>query len=286
MAESSDEHQHDHMPDPKPERETSRRGGPYSAGLTLLRRQDQLWFKLVNAALVGLIAIAFFGYAVSRIDHHWQWARLLDYRVKFGYGFLITLAISGASLLVSLAIGVLAASGKRSSITFFRYLATFYIELIRGTPMLVQTLMLFYLIGTAFRLNNRYVMGVVILSVFSGAYVSEIIRAGLDSIPTAQLETARSLCFTRFQTYRYIILPQLARIVLPPLAGQLASLVKDSSLLSFIAVNEFTKNVLEVDSITFTTFENYTLLAVGYLLITLPISQLTRWLERKMHYEN
>ena len=251
-----------------------------------LDKQKNRWHKIWNVALVGLLIIVFFGYAVSRIDHNWQWARLLDYRVKFGYGFLITLAISASSLLVSLLIGVVSAMGKRSSITFFRYLSTFYIELIRGTPMLVQTLMLFYLIGTAFRLNNRYVMGILILSVFSGAYVSEIIRAGLESIPTAQLETARSLCFTRFQTYRYIILPQLARIVLPPLAGQLASLVKDSSLLSFIAVNEFTKNVLEVDSITFTTFENYTLLAFGYLLITLPISQLSRYLERKMHYEN
>lgn len=249
-------------------------------------KNKSLWHKTWNAALVGILFIVFIGYAVNRIDHNWQWARLLDYRYKFGYGFLITLAISASSLMVSLLIGVLAASGKRSQVTFFRYLATFYVELIRGTPMLVQTLMLFYLIGTAFRLNNRYVMGVVILSVFSGAYVSEIIRAGLESIPKAQLETARSLCFTRFQTYRYIILPQLARIVLPPLAGQLASLVKDSSLLSFIAVNEFTKNVLEVDSITFTTFENYTLLAVGYLIITLPISQLSRYLERKMHYEN
>ncbi len=271
------------MPEHRPEHPPAAAAAAFTAAKPLASRP---WYRLANAFLVVLLAVGFFAYAVSRIDHHWQWARLLDYRYKFGYGFLITLAISGASLLVSLVIGVLAAGGRRSSILFLRYLSTFYVELIRGTPMLVQTLMLFYLIGTAFRLNNRYVMGVVILSVFAGAYVSEIIRAGLESIPAAQLETARSLCFTRFQTYRYIILPQLARIVLPPLAGQLASLVKDSSLLSFIAVNEFTKNVLEVDSITFTTFENYTLLAVGYLLITLPISQLTRWLERKMHYEN
>ncbi len=251
-----------------------------------MKKRASLWHKTWNIALVGLLAIAFFGYAVHQIDHRWQWARLLEYRTKFGYGFLITLAISASSLLISLLIGLATAAGKRSRITFFKYLSTFYVEVIRGTPMLVQTLMLFYLIGTAFHLNNRYTMGVLILSVFSGAYVSEIIRAGLESIPAAQLETARSLCFTRIQTYRYIILPQLARIILPPLAGQLASLVKDSSLLSFIAVNEFTKNVLEVDSITFTTFENYTLLAVGYLIITLPISQLSRYLERRMHYEN
>jgi len=127
-------------------------------------------------------------------------------------------------------------------------------------------------------------MGVLILSFFAGAYVAEIIRAGLASIPTAQLETARSLCFTPAQTLRYIVIPQLARIVLPPLTGQFASLVKDSSILSFIAVNELTKNVLEVDALTFTTFENLAILAVLYLLITLPISLLTRNLERKMTY--
>jgi polar amino acid transport system permease protein len=129
-------------------------------------------------------------------------------------------------------------------------------------------------------------MGVLILSLFAGAYVAEIIRGGLESIPSAQLETARSLCFTRGQTYRYIIIPQLSRIVLPPLTGQFASLVKDSSLLSFIAVNEFTKVVMEADSLNFATFENYILLAVGYMLITLPISWLTKRLERKMYYAN
>ena len=165
-----------------------------------------------------------------------------------------------------------------------RYLSRVYIEAIRGTPLLVQTIFFFYFIGTAYRLENRYWMGVLILSFFAGAYVAEIIRAGLASIPTAQLETARSLCFTPAQTLRYIVIPQLARIVLPPLTGQFASLVKDSSILSFIAVNELTKNVLEVDALTFTTFENLAILAVLYLLITLPISLLTRNLERKMTY--
>jgi polar amino acid transport system permease protein len=129
-------------------------------------------------------------------------------------------------------------------------------------------------------------MGILILSTFSGAYVSEIIRAGLESIPSAQMESAKSLCFTRLQTYRYIIVPQVSRVVLPPLTGQFASLIKDSSILSLIAVNEFTKNVQEVDSITFTPFENYILLAVGYLVLTIPISLLTRRLERKMAYAN
>ncbi len=240
----------------------------------------------LQALLAILLIAAFFGFAGWQLQHRWQWSRLLDYRSKFAFGFSMTVVISFFSLILSLIIGTLAAMGKRSEILFLRYLATAYIELIRGTPLLVQTIFFFYFIGTAYRLNNRYVMGILILSVFSGAYVSEIIRAGLESIPSAQLETARSLCFTKPQTYRYIVIPQVSRIVLPPLTGQFASLIKDSSILSLIAVNEFTKNVQEVDSITFTSFENYILLAAGYLVLTLPISLITRHLERKMSYAN
>lgn len=242
--------------------------------------------KVISALLVALALAAFFSYALYSLGYHWQWYSLFEYRYKFVYGFLITLMISFFSLLLSLIIGILSAIGRRSHVPFFRYLATVYIEAIRGTPFLVQILVFYYIIGTAYNLNNRYIMGILILSVFAGAYVSEIIRAGLESIPSAQLETARSLCFTRAQTYRYVIVPQLSRIVLPPLTGQFASLIKDSSLLSFISVNEFTKNVLEVDSITFSPFENYFLLAIGYLLITMPISWLTKYLERKMYYAN
>lgn len=242
--------------------------------------------KAVSILLVTAVITSFFLYAVIKLDHRWQWQVLADYRYKFVTGFLVTLAISFFSLIGSLVLGILAAMGRRSKILFFHYLSSFYIEIIRGTPLLVQILVFFYIIGTAYRLNNRYIMGVLILSLFAGSYVAEIIRGGLESIPSAQLETARSLCFTRGQTYRYVIIPQLSRIVLPPLTGQFASLVKDSSLLSFIAVNEFTKNVMEADSLNFATFENYFLLAVGYMLITLPISWLTKRLERKMYYAN
>lgn len=242
--------------------------------------------KAISILLVTAVITSFFLYAVVKLDHHWQWQVLLDYRYKFGSGFLVTLLISFFALAGSLLLGILAALGRRSKILFFHYLASAYIEIIRGTPLLVQILVFFYIIGTAYQLTNRYIMGILILSLFAGSYVAEIIRGGLESIPSAQLETARSLCFTRSQTYRYVVIPQLSRIVLPPLTGQFASLVKDSSLLSFIAVNEFTKNVMEADSLNFATFENYFLLAVGYMLITLPISWLTKRLERKMYYAN
>jgi len=120
------------------------------------------------------------------------------------------------------------------------------------------------------------------LTVFFPVLVNTLV--GLRDVSPELREVMRSLRATPAQTLRYIVIPQLARIVLPPLTGQFASLVKDSSILSFIAVNELTKNVLEVDALTFTTFENLAILAVLYLSITLPISLLTRHLERKMSY--
>jgi polar amino acid transport system permease protein len=129
-------------------------------------------------------------------------------------------------------------------------------------------------------------VGVLILSIFTGAYVTEIIRGGIQSIPETQWVTAKSLGFTRLQTYRHIIFPQVFRRILPALAGQMSSLVKDSSLLSTIAVSEFAMRVLEVNSLTFRTFELLTFMMLGYLLITIPISILSKWLERKFYYES
>ena len=134
-------------------------------------------------------------------------------------------------------------------------------------------------------LGNRYVVGGLALSIFAGAYMSEIFRAGIESVGRTQLEAARAVGFTGWQTYRYVILPQALRQVLPPLAGQFASLIKDSSLLSIIAVNEFTLNAQQVSSRTFTSFESYLPLAVGYLILTLPISLWSRHLEQRSHYE-
>ncbi|MFA9398254.1 MAG: amino acid ABC transporter permease, partial [Clostridiaceae bacterium] len=174
---------------------------------------------------------------------------------------------------------------SRSRVLFLNYLSRFYIEIVRGTPFLVQIYFFYFIIATAFNLNNKYVLGIIILSVFTGAYVTEIIRGGIESINKSQLETAKSIGFTQVQTYRYVVVPQVITRILPSLAGQLSSLVKDSSLLSVIAVSEFTKVILEVDALNFRTFENLTLLGIGYLALTLPISLISKKLERKFHYE-
>ena len=127
--------------------------------------------------------------------------------------------------------------------------------------------------------------GVLILANFAGAYISEMIRAGIDSVGRSQLDSARAVGFTREQTYRYVIFPQALRQTLPPLAGQFASLIKDSSLLMIIGFEEFTNNAQQVASFTFSNLESYLPLALGYLVLTLPISLWTQGMERCHAYE-
>jgi polar amino acid transport system permease protein len=128
-------------------------------------------------------------------------------------------------------------------------------------------------------------VGVLTLSFFSGAYISEVVRAGIESVGKSQLESAKAIGLTRAQTYRYVIFPQALRQSLPPLAGQFVSLIKDSSLLSIISISEFTWNAEAINSRTFSTLESYIPLAVGYLILTLPISLWTRYLEKRHKYE-
>lgn len=242
--------------------------------------------RWTNVILVGaFIAVAFF-LALTRINYNFDWTVIWEYRTKILLGYGMTFVIAFLSIIVSIVIGVLTAAALQSRIVFLRYLARAYVEGIRGTPFLVQIIFFYFIIATAVGLNNKFIVGVLILSIFTGAYVTEIIRGGIQSIPKTQWMTARSLGFTRLQTYRHIIFPQVFRRILPALAGQMSSLVKDSSLLSTIAVSEFAMRVLEVNSLTFRTFELLTFMMIGYLLITIPISILSKWLERKFYYES
>jgi polar amino acid transport system permease protein len=236
-----------------------------------------------------LLALAFiagvFTFAFATVAYKWNWPDVWVYRALFVKGWLVTLAISAVSLVTSSLIGVLFALLRRTPVLPLRYLARIYVETIRGTPLLVQILLFYYFIGTAFHMENIYVAGVLILSVFSGAYISEVIRSGIESVGQSQLDSARAIGLTTPQTYRHVIFPQAIRQILPPLAGQFASLIKDSSLLSIISISEFTFNAQNVSSYTYSTLESYLPLALGYLVLTLPISLWTQSLERRNRFE-
>jgi polar amino acid transport system permease protein len=194
--------------------------------------------------------------------------------------------ISLASLVTSIAVGLVAAGLLSSRHVLVEAVGRVYVELIRGTPLLVQLLLGFYVIANAVGLDNRFVVGVLVLALFNGAYMAEIFRGGLAAIPRPQRDAARAIGLTPWQSLRLVILPQAVRLVLPAVAGQLVSLVKDSSLLSVIAISEFTLAAQEVNSFTYSTLESYIPLAVGYLLLTLPLSAIARGLERHFRYES
>lgn len=239
---------------------------------------------IVSWLMVVLAVSLLFWFALSQARFAWGWEAVYAYRQKFLNGWVMTVLISTAALLLSLVVGVATALAQRVRFLPLRYLARLFMEILRGTPFLVQILIFFYVIAEAFGIHNRYLAGIVILALFAGAYISEIIRAGIESVSETQLESARAIGFTRYQIYRYVIMPQVTRQVLPPLAGQFASLIKDSSLLSVISVSEFTLNAQEVNAFTFSTLESYLPLAIGYLVLTLPISLWTKHLEKKFRY--
>lgn len=220
-----------------------------------------------------------------KTDLRWDWETVGGYWQLFLSGWRNTVGVSLAALLLSTVLGAYLALAQRAVFLPLRYLAKAAVELIRGTPLLVQIYVLFYIVADAVRLENRAVAGVLILSLFSGAYLAEVFRAGIESVGRSQLESALAIGLTRAQTYRYVILPQAMRSVLPSLAGQFVSLIKDSSLLSVIGLNEFTQNARNVASYTYSNFESYLLLAAGYLLLTLPVSLWTRHMEKRFRYE-
>ena len=217
-----------------------------------------------------------------QVEYDFQWKGVWEYRQKFIDGFYLTVVISFFALLLSLAIGLFFTYGQNSKLILLRYFSRFYVEIIRGTPLLVQILIFFYVFANNMGFDNRYIVGTIILALFAGAYVTEIIRAGLQSIGLEQYESAKSLGFNQFQTYRYIILPQAYKRIIPPLTGQFASIIKDSSLLSIISIQEFTMNAQEVNAFTYSTLESYIPLAIGYLLLTYPISLYAAYLAKKM----
>ena len=150
----------------------------------------------------------------------------------------------------------------------------------------MQIYLFFYIVGTAWGVNNRFVAGVLILSIFEGAYIAEIIRGSLLSLEESQLEAARAVGFSRRQIWRFVILPQMVARTLPALTGQFVSIIKDSSLLSIIAVIELTQTMREISAVNFRLFECYLFLGVLYLCLTLPISLISERLERRFQYES
>ncbi len=212
------------------------------------------------------------GYILTVTDGRWHAGPLLD-------GLAVTLEITACSLVLAAVIGLATALLRLSGSLVGRVLATVYLETIRNTPLLVQIFFLYFVMAPILDLG-RMTAAILALAFFEGAYASEIFRAGIVSIARGQWEAAHSLGLGRYATYRHIILPQAIRRVLPPLTSQAISLVKDSALVSTIAVYDLTMQGRAIVAETFLVFEVWFTLAAIYLLLACVLSLLVRLVER------
>ncbi|WP_338667152.1 amino acid ABC transporter permease [Pseudodesulfovibrio methanolicus] len=205
-------------------------------------------------------------------------------------GTLITIEVSVISIFFGILVGLFTGLARISSNPFLKMSAITYIELIRGTPLLVQIMIWYFVLGTI--MNNLLLraglfqipelwFGVASLAIFAGAYVAEIVRAGIQSIHKGQMEAARSLGMTKVTAMRKIILPQAFKRILPPLAGQFISLIKDSSLLGVMAIRELTKATREAVTTSLMPYELWFVCGVLYLVITFTLSMFVQYLERR-----
>ncbi|MBC7077438.1 MAG: amino acid ABC transporter permease [Synergistales bacterium] len=209
-----------------------------------------------------------------------DWGVAIDYLDVLLYGVLLTLRLSAISTVVGLAIGIAVGLCRISKNQLIAIPAAVYVEVVRGIPLLV---LLFYIyFGIGYFVNMPpFIAAVSGLGIFSGAFVAEIVRSGIESISRGQMEAARSTGMTYLQAMRYVILPQAFRRILPPLAGQFISLIKDSSLVSVISVVDLTLQARNVIIATFRSFEIWTVTALLYFSLTFTLSRAVRYLERR-----
>lgn len=247
-------------------------------------------WELLSALVLTAVVCAGFWIIFSGLEMERSSAALWKYRESLLLGWWVTLLVSAGSLIGSCLVAAVLVAGQRSGLKSVRWFTQGFVEIVRGMPLLSLVLIGFYVVLNnqtisvaleSVNLGGKLFAGILLLSVFTGAYLTEILRGGLESIPQAQLDSARAVGFDRRQVLRYVVFPQALRRVLPALAGQFVSLVKDSSLLMVIGVNEFTYQARAFYAATYLGVEAFLPLAAGYLLLTLPIAAFAHWLERR-----
>jgi polar amino acid transport system permease protein len=248
---------------------------------------DRWWF-MVLAVVVLIILLVFL-----KPD---PYQRILLF-VK--NGIWTTIYITMVSFLLVMVFGLIVALGRLSKVTLIKGFTTVYVEVIRGIPMLVQLIFWYFAFPSlvqslgdwfniqSFRDYNANAISMAILGLTFGysAYMSEVYRAGIQSISRGQMEAARSMGMTYFQAMWYVILPQAVRVILPPVGNEFITLLKDSSLVSVVAVADMTRRGREFMAANFIPIQTWVMIALLYLVMTLLASRLVTWMERKFKME-
>ena len=214
----------------------------------------------------------------------------IDNLIYLFKGAMVSLSMAALSLFIGLIFGILGASAKISKNRLLRILGNIYVEVIRGTPMLLQIMLIFNVVpiivtqitGEVFRMNY-FLIGVVAMSINSGAYTTELIRSGINGIDKGQWEACETLGLSRWQTMRLVILPQAFKRIVPPLISEFITLIKDSSLVSIIGLVELLNSAKVLGNQYYEFMSPYCLAGVYYLVMTLTISFIAREIERKAY---
>lgn len=245
-----------------------------------------------------LVLLGVIGWFLSRgaeqLGYHWQWHRVMKYILSFEAGkftvgpllkgLKVTFQITAVSMVLAFMFGLVTALLRLSDSMAARTIARTYLELIRNTPLLVQLFFIYFVLSPVLNIE-RFNSAVLALSLFEGAYASEIFRAGIVSVHRGQWEAAYSIGLDSYYTYRHIILPQAIRWILPPLTGQAISLIKDSALVSTIAIYDLTMQGQSIIAETYLVFEIWFTVAVIYLLITATLSFIVNIMETRFRIQ-
>ena len=249
--------------------------------------------RFIKYGLIAGILILVLVTGYRNLDYNWQWYRIWPYFFSFENGrlvkgllldgLIVTVKISSLGLLLSMVMGFLSAFARLSPFPMLRLLSWLYIESIRNTPLLIQIFLMYFVISPVLNIS-AFFSAVIALSLFEGAYSSEIIRSAIINIPKGQFEAAQSIGLSVSATYIKVIIPQMLHQALPMLAGQSVSLIKDSALVSTISIYDLTMQGERIVSETFLTFEIWFAVALCYLVLTASLSFLIRKFEAKMKF--
>jgi polar amino acid transport system permease protein len=250
-------------------------------------RQDPWWWLVVAvAALIALLVIL--------------WPVPFREIVIFARdGILVTMVVTVASYFLTIIVGLLCGLGRIAKSKLIFGLASLYVEVVRGIPLLVQLIGWYFVSPVIIQklglwLNSQplieyradpTVTAIVAITVCYGAYMSEIVRSGIQSVPKGQMEAARSLGMSHFQAMRHVVLPQAFRVILPPMGNEFVSLLKDSSLVSVVAVADLTRRGREFMSAHFNPIETWLMVALLYLVMTIVAARVVSYIERRSKYE-
>lgn len=246
-------------------------------GAAIPTKEDVGLFTAWRVAFFGSIAVIAY-LVIFRKDPYLEIIRFVP------DGILITFEVTVMSIMLALVIGLFTGLGRIAKNPIINGIASLYVEVIRGIPLLVQLFYIYFALGRIIQMPPM-TSAVLAMAVCYGAYMGEIFRAGIQSIPKGQTEAARSLGMSTAQSMYHIILPQAFKTILPPVGNEFVALLKDSSLVSILAVSDLLRRGREYASQSFAYFETYTMVALVYLIITLFFSKLISIMEERIGAE-